>query len=144
MTWSGDKDDFRRMCRLSTAHTYRIGEYVKFYEEQEKEEPCQREITRLCVAARGRHVSTTSVNGGDQQEIARTHLPDVVVAVVFEGHGDRVHQHVAQYNEVAYHELLDSAGHDQDGKADQPELPPQYQQLPPHECRFVVTAHVHV
>ena len=69
------------------------------------------------------------------------HLSDVVVAVVLEGHGDRLHQHMAQDNEIAYHELLDSAGHDQDGKAYQPELPPQYQQLPPHEGRLVVTDH---
>jgi hypothetical protein len=33
---------------------------------------------------------------------------------------------MAQHNEVAYNELLDSAGHDQDGKADQPELPVQF------------------
>jgi hypothetical protein len=45
------------MFRLSTSHTYRIGEHVKFYEEQEKEEPCQRKIARLCVWRRGAGMS---------------------------------------------------------------------------------------
>ena len=78
MTRLGDKRKISDAEYVDSAlHTYRIGEYVNFYEEQEKEKPCQREITRLRVWQRGAGMSAQrcilSVNGGDQQEIiART------------------------------------------------------------------------
>jgi hypothetical protein len=53
----------------SALATYRIGEHVNFYEEQEKEEPCQRKITRLRVVPRG--AETCQHTGDQRQEIAR-------------------------------------------------------------------------
>ena len=143
MTRLVDKDDF--VAYVDSAlhtHTESVSTSI-FMRSKKKKNPVSAKLHACAWRRAGqRHVSTMSYFQPASRDCSYyTHLPNVIVAVVLEGHGDRVHQHMAQYNKVAYHELLDSAGHDQDGKADQPELPPQYQQLPPHEGRFVVTAH---
>ena len=126
--------------RLRNYRANRIGQHVNLNHEKEKEQPGQREIARLVSILAHRYGSRRRRLLRKCVTIYSTHLPKVVVALLLERQGDCVQQHVDQHNEEGYHELLDGTGQSETGEADQPELSPQHQQLPPHERWFEVTA----